>query len=240
MRALRGHGMQAANRTSPGPARTRSPLAQGHNANGMQPMSQKDFQLMVDTTKKAIRDIRAADSQLRWDMLREDKHDKMSTERQVLDEIRDWRRDQSEGIKMLTAEKERQAKLIDLGESKAYQEFKRACKLDAQEDERMYQHEAYLQDLENASWRADLVLVARENEKEVLVDRHENVMEARIIKSNLDMQEKQDEAANRSLEQQLEMAKLIKDLQQERLQATENLVFTRTCCKNPRHPRVQH
>merc|ERR1712130_293435 len=132
------------------------------------------------------------------------------------------------------AEKDREAKLVDLGESKAYQEFKRACKLSAQEEQRLHQHGAYLQDLENAAWRRDLAVAASANEQEILVDRHENVMEARLIKSNLDMQKKQDETAKRSLEQQLEMATLIKDLQQERLQAIENLAYTRTCHKNPR------
>jgi len=203
-------------------------------------MSPKEFQIIMDTTKKEIRAIRAVESQLGWDMLREDKHDKMSAEMQALEDIRAWRQEQSEGMKALVAEKKLQAQFVELGESKAYQEFKRASKLNAQEEERLQHHEAYLQDLENAVWRRDVALAAHANEKEVLVERHENVMDARLIKTNSKLQEKQDEAAKRSSEQELEMALLIKDIQQERLQAIENLAYSRACYKNPRPSTARH
>lgn len=195
---------------------------------------------MVDTTKKEIREIRAADAQMRWDMLREDKQDMMSAEKKALDEIQEWRQEQSEGIKALVAENERRTKIIELGESKAYQEFKRECKLNSQDDEIQHNRAAYLQDLENAAWCADLTRAANDREKDVLADHRESEVETRLIQSNLILQEKQDEAANRAFEQNLEMAKLMKELQQERFQAVENLAYTRAAYKNPRSSTARH
>merc|ERR1711972_768438 len=102
-----------------------------------------------------------------WEMLREDKQDMISAEKHASDEIREWRQEQTEGMKALITEKEQRMKIEELVESKAYQDFKRECKQGAQEDERQQHSETYLQSLENAAWLADRSHAGIQEEKEL-------------------------------------------------------------------------
>jgi hypothetical protein len=205
-------------------------------AKGLRQTSPTKVQSNIEQMRKEIREIRGVETQVRWQMQREDKHNIYAAEREASDEIREWRQDQSEGIKAFVAEKERLRRVIELEESKGFHEFKRERKQLNKEEEIEYNREAYSHDLENAAWRKDLAQAAYARDKELLLDRREDVNENRVIHSNLILQEKQNEGLERSFEQNLEMEKLVKDLQRERFQALENLAYARTCSRLHRPP----
>merc|ERR1712151_618031 len=184
-------------------------------------------------TKKEVREIRSIESQMKWNMQREERKEKILEEKEAIDEIRDWRWKQTDEMKAYVEEKEAELRLMDLQESKSFQEFKREVKVVEKQEEQRYIHEEYIKDTENAAWRAELAKAAVESDKVLTYERHENLKEIREIKTVQKIQEKADEDETRAIEQTLDLANQARLLQQERDQLLQNLEFARACQRNP-------
>merc|ERR1719242_2544383 len=65
----------------------------------MQPQTVQEFQRMLEETKKEVREIRAIEAQMRWNLAREESRERAQEEEAVITDIRDWRWRQSEEMK---------------------------------------------------------------------------------------------------------------------------------------------
>jgi len=199
--------------------------------NGSRPESLQEFRRMLEETKREVRDIKAIESQLKWNMQREEKKEKSLDEKAAVEEIRDWRWRQSDEMKAYRTAKAQAFKATELKESRSFQEFKREVKERDRLDERRQVEEIYLQDRENAQWRAELAKVAHEKEKEICVERVEDYLEHRDIRNNQKLQERLEADENRALEQTLEMHAIAREIQMEKEQLLRNLEHSRAACQ---------
>merc|ERR1740117_1653054 len=58
--------------------------------NGSQPSTIQEWRKMLEETKKEVREIKAIESSLKWNMQREDKKEKFSEAKATVEEMRDW------------------------------------------------------------------------------------------------------------------------------------------------------
>jgi len=188
---------------------------------------------MLEETKREVREIRAIEAQMRWNMAREETREKALEEAAEENEIRDWRWKQSEEMKAFVAEKAHQTKVTEIKESKEFQEFKRENKLLAKEEDLRHIQEVYEKDTENAAWREEAAREVAEREKELVAERVEDVQFVREAKANQKVKEKAEADENRAHEQSLEMANMARQLQQEKEALLQSLQYVRNCQRSP-------
>jgi len=182
---------------------------------------------MLEETKKEVREIKAIESQLKWNMTKEEKKERHLEARTSVEEERDWRWRKSDEMKALAADRAQEAKLKDLKESKAFQEFKRETKAVAKGDEKRHIQQEYVQDRENAQWRAELVKEDHERSKMLVTNRVENYLEFREIRNLQKEQERFEADENRAIEQTLEMAAIAQEIAKEKEDLLRELEYSR-------------
>merc|ERR1719446_733861 len=89
----------------------------------------------LDQRKKEVQQIRALESQLRWDLQREERRQTKEEKLEEARQIMEWREAQVVGMKEYVEEKTREQRVKDLMESKEFQEFKREWKQATRHDE---------------------------------------------------------------------------------------------------------
>lgn len=188
---------------------------------------------MLEETKKEVREIKAIESSLKWNMQREEKKEKFSEAKATVEEMRDWRWREKDEMKAYTAAKLREHQVTDLKESKSFQEFKRETKVEAKEEEKQRIHEDYIQDKEHAQWRAQISRVVHDREKELVVARVEDYLEGREIRNYQKEQQKVEADETRALEQTLEMAAIAREIAQEKEQLLQTLEHSRAAQRAP-------
>jgi len=188
---------------------------------------------MLEETKREVREIKAIESQLKWNMQREEKKERLVQAKETVEEIRDWRWKQSEDMKAHKAAKARENKATELKESKSFQEFKRETKAIAKEVFKQQITEEYLQDRENAQWRAELVKMVHEREKELVNARVEDYLEHREIRNWQKQQEKIEADENRAIEETLEMQAIAREIAKEKEQLLDSLEHSRAAQRAP-------
>lgn len=188
---------------------------------------------MIDDTKKEVREIRSLETQMRWNMAREEAKQVEGEEKEKENEIRDWRLRQSDEMKEHIAEREHAIKVEELEESRDYQQFKREYKAVTKDAEQQAITEEYLQDMENASWRADLARMEMERERDLVVEKVDGVKELQEIKKQEKIAVKMQEEEERQFEQNLEMERMAKELAREREQLLASLQLTRAAQRAP-------
>merc|ERR1712216_732137 len=195
--------------------------------NGAQPATIAEWRKMLEETKREVREIKAIESHLKWNMHREEKKERLIEAKATVQEVRDWRWKQKEEMQAYTAAKTAEAKEADLKDSKAFQEFKREAKAVNAAEERKQITEDYLKDRENAQWRAELCKAVQEREKDAVNNRLDDVLEIREIRNHQKEQEKLEADENRAHEQTLEMAAIAREIAKEKEQLLETLEFSR-------------
>lgn len=182
---------------------------------------------MLEETKKEVREIKAIESQLKWNMSKEEKKERQLEAKASVEEERDWRWRKSDEMKALAAEKAQEAKLTELKESKAFQEFKRETKKVEKVEVKKQIQQEYIQDRENAQWRAELVKEDHERSKLLVTNRVENYLEFREIRNLQKEQERIEADENRAIEQTLEMAAIAQEIAKEKEDLLRELEYSR-------------
>jgi len=191
---------------------------------------------MVEETKKEVREIRAIEAQMKWNMDREDKKEH-ELERKVEDEeIRDWRWQQTEEMRAYVEEKTQEIRATELMESKDYQEFKREKKAEAKEDEIQFNKEVYEQDLENAAQRLELVRETAERDQEVLAERLESTLHVKDHRQQEKAKEANEQEEERLWEQSMAMRAMAEELAREKAALLESLELTKAAAARPTIP----
>jgi len=186
---------------------------------------------MLEETKKEVREIRAIEAQMRWNMAREEVRERTQKEAAALDDIRDWRWKQSDEMKQYVTEKAHRTKVEELQKSRDYQEFKREVKTLVKEEDLKIIQEEYQKDISNAQWRAEMEKERQIKEKEVVVGHAEDFQFLRETRAQQKSQEKAQEDERRALEQSLEMANMAKELAKEKEKLLQSLQCVRSCQK---------
>lgn len=196
-----------------------------------QPHSVPEFHRALKETEKEIRELRALESQMRWNMAREEVREKVNEKTAAEEEIRDWRREQIEKMKEYDAEKAQQAKVEELVDSKDFQEFKREVKLVTKEEDLRIIQEEYQKNIEHAQFRAEAAKEVYEKDKEVVTVHAEDMLHLREFKKEQKQQEKAKEEETRVIEQSLEMANMARELAREKEKLLQSLEYVRSCQK---------
>jgi len=188
---------------------------------------------MLEETKKEVREIRSVEAQMKWNMAREEQKNKIADEQEAEEEIRDWRWRESDEMKEYVETKKQDDRLVQLEESRDFQEFKREVKEVVKQEELQYISEVYETDVENAAWRAEFARAAAEQDKEVIIDRVENIRHIQEVKAQQKYQHQREEDDARVQEQNAEMANLARQLAREKEQLLESLELTRNAQRAP-------
>eukprot|EP00913_Durusdinium_trenchii_P030137 g28239.t1 len=72
--------------------------------------SVEELKRMIEETKKEVREIRQVESKTRWQIVREERRDKLAQTIATQSELRDWRWKQVEGMKALALQRAQEAK----------------------------------------------------------------------------------------------------------------------------------
>lgn len=147
------------------------------------------------------------------------------------DEIMDFRWRQSEEMKDYVQSKAREAKVLELEESRDFQEFKREARATVKEDAKRLISQEYMQATENAAWRLEKARVAAQKEKELAFERVQHVQEARHSRLAQVANQKREDEEERRFEEYLEMSHIAKQLEKENKALLQSLEFTRACQK---------
>lgn len=202
--------------------------------NGAQPESLQEWRRMLEETKREVREIKAIEAQLKWNMQREETKERTTEEKATVEDVRDWRWRQNEEMKAYRAGKAQIAKVTELRESKTFQEFKREAKDKNKDETRKKITEEYEQDREHATWRAAVHKVVLEREKELVADRVDDHLEHRELRQIQKVQERVEADENRALEQSLEMAAIADEIAKEKEQLLQSLELSRAA-QNAHH-----
>lgn len=140
------------------------------------------MQEKLEQVKKDMQMIRAAESSMTWEMLREEKQMQEEEVREEARQIMEWREQMATGLREEKEERNREQKIRELLESKDYQEFKRdwrkAMKQKEQEDNR----EQLEKKMEAARFKQELHDAAVAEAHMQLADRSEDQHELRNIR----------------------------------------------------------
>merc|ERR1712217_606919 len=123
--------------------------------------------------KKEVQQIRALESQLMWDMDREERKQTEAERREEAREIMEWRESQAVGMKEYVEQKTKEERIQELMESKDFQEFKREWKEAKRKDDLEWIKERLEQGMDQAAWNAELQRAAMAERQEECVDRLE-------------------------------------------------------------------
>lgn len=190
-----------------------------------------EFKRMVEETKKEVREIRALERQMKWNLQREEHKEVVLDKKSEEEDIRDWRWKQTEEMKAYAEEKAQEDRAVTLEESKAFQEFKRERKVETKVEDLRYIQEVYHQDLDHAEHRVEMAREQAEREQTVIADR----LESRMHLKEQKMQELQLARAKadeqRMMEQTLEMQAVAEQLAREKAALLQSLELTKAATR---------
>lgn len=186
---------------------------------------------MLEETKREVREMRALEAQMKWNMQREEKNGKLQETKEAEEEIRDWRWKQSMEMKSHAESKELETKIAELKESKSLQEFKREKKIEEKAMEQKYLQEMYDKDIEKASTRMEIKREEMEREHAYLAERYESQQHLKEALTAARVRAKAHEEEQQAAQLALEMEAQAKALTKERDAMMHNLELTRAAAK---------
>jgi len=174
----------------------------------------QDWRRMFEDSKKEVREIRAVEARMRWDLWRDENRSRILDEKAVETEIRDWRRKQSHEMKTHMEEKNHDALVRALLESKQLQEFRREQKMLQKEEDLKAIEEQRVQDIEDTAWMTALTKTSVERQKLLLHERAKDLTEARDVKQ-------QQSLANQMITEEERQIQRVDEMLQIKLALTE-------------------
>jgi hypothetical protein len=187
----------------------------------------------IEETQKEMRQIRALESTIMWNLEREEKKQVEEEKREAAVDIMEWREQLACGLKEADEERSRQKLVQDLYASKEFQEFKRDAKQVLKEADIQHIKEQYQADVEHSQMQAELA-------KHAVMDRHATVLEnlegievLREVKENERVRTKKEQEQERARDQRLNFNHKHKQLRDEKQDLLRNLQQLRSLQKQP-------
>jgi len=193
----------------------------------------------LEETKREVRDIRAVERKLRWNLERQDKKENVVTARNQDSELRDWRWRQRSGMKQYVEQKASRARAADLRDSRNFQTFKREAKVAQKQEEMHHNAHKHQQDVGHAAQQAEIAQEQREKDHEVKLAKCESVLFQKEAKVRLEIESKIHDDQERVFEQTLEMNEIARQMCAHRSNLLESLELTKAAAKSaPRSART--
>lgn len=188
----------------------------------------EDWRQKLEKMQKEAREMKAMEAQLKWNMKREeDKMRKQITKEDARD-LAIWRREQEEDIAQYASKRAQENKLIELEESRDYQEFKRYVHNEQKECEIIDNKDQYAETKFNSDWDVELKRTVPLQENKERVDANlERLAHIANYKMEKDREEKFEENLARDLEENTLMQYQLQKAKEEKDEALRNLDFFR-------------
>jgi len=189
--------------------------------------SVQDWRSQLEETKKQIREIRAIEGQVRWNMEREEQHETVLKEKSEDLEIMERRAKESCEMSQYLAEKQHEINVVELQDAREFQEFKRDRRVVLKETDQKYIEEQYIHNRENARWNAELAKAVNGQTKEIISQRLDERTDVKEIEKQQQVQAKVAQEETRALEINLEMQNMFRQLQLEKDALLDSLQYVR-------------
>jgi len=186
-----------------------------------------DMKRKLEQVRREAREIKSLESQLRWDMQREEKRKVKEDKKEAEKEIMEWREDEAVGMKEYVVEKAKEQKVQDLQESKNFQEFKREVKEIKHEEELQRIREQLGEDMENSQWHADLSKAIAAERQEVAIENLDKIQDLREIRLMDKMKEQAQLEEERAFEMEAAMALEVQQMCAEKEELLKSLQHLR-------------
>jgi len=186
-----------------------------------------DMKRKLEQVRREAREIKSLESQLRWDMQREEKRKVKEDKKEAEKEIMEWREDEAVGMKEYVVEKAKEQKVQDLQESKNFQEFKREVKEIKHEEELQRIREQLGEDMENSQWHAELSKAIAAERQEVAIENLDNIQDLREIRLMDKMKEQAQLEEERAFEMEAAMALEVQQMCAEKEELLKSLQHLR-------------
>jgi len=186
------------------------------------------MQLELERLKKEAREARAEDAAIKWSMKREEDKEKRKEKKTDQAEIMQWRQNENRKMKELAAEKKQVQKVLELQESREFEDFKREKKAEHKATKIHENEDAYLETKDASEWAAERKKAFPPEDRAFIID--QNLEKYQLFAEyaiNQQALERQDTVEAEALREQQEMDYLISKARQEREQAIQSLEFFR-------------
>lgn len=188
----------------------------------------EDWHEKLAQMKREVAQIKADESQARWNMKREEDRARNMEMKQDAKDYMNWRQDQAMETKECAAERDMANKDFYLKCSLEYQEFKRAAHQNQKEEDIHRNKEDYLESKDNSQWYMDLKKTLPAEERKMIIDMN-------LERYALMAESRTEETQRKQLEQRMEMEQAEQDelsyqmlqVQKERDAALHTLEFIR-------------
>jgi len=187
----------------------------------------------LEQAKKEVQQIRSIESQLKWDLQREERRQTEEEKREEARQIMEWREAQVVGMKEYVEEKTREQRIQDLMESKEFQQFKREWKAATRQDEVERAKEQLAEDMEYSHWQAELQRAAMADRQLMNSERYDSYQDLREIKLNEQQREKVQVEEDRAHEVHLEVSHKVNQMAAEKEELLRSLQLLRARHKVP-------
>eukprot|EP00933_Yihiella_yeosuensis_P023308 TRINITY_DN18151_c2_g1_i1.p1 TRINITY_DN18151_c2_g1~~TRINITY_DN18151_c2_g1_i1.p1 ORF type:complete len:786 (+),score=181.57 TRINITY_DN18151_c2_g1_i1:67-2424(+) len=221
--------------SSSGANGTVSVASNGYHINPAQPTA-GDFAAMrvkIEQEKKEVQQIKAIQSQLKWDIEREEKRQTAEERSEEARKIMEWREAQEKGMREYVEEKTREQRVQELLENKDFQVFKREWKQAMRNEEIERIKEQLAEDLDNAHWKVELQKAIAIDRQAQLQDRLDESEELRQIKQDERVREKAQQEEERTHELALEFVHQANQVASEKEELLRSLSLLRAAQKAP-------
>lgn len=212
-----------------------NPLSFASISSAAMPLS-KDFagiRIGLDKEKKEVRQMKGIESQLKWDMYREERSQTEEERREEARQIMAWRDREAKEMREYVEGKSRDQRAIELMESKEYQEFKRAWKQAMRKEEIERIKVQLAENMDNAQWRVDLQKAVEIDRQLALQENMEAQQELRELKEKDRQREKVMQDEERARDLALEYAHQAQQISTEKEALLRSLALLRERQKAP-------
>ncbi|CAJ1377144.1 unnamed protein product [Effrenium voratum] len=146
--------------------------------------------IRLDREKKEVRQIKALESQIKWDMQREETRQTELERREEARQIMEWRDQEVREMREYVEGKSREQRALELLESKEYQQFKRDWKQAKRKEEIERIKVQLAEDQDNAKWRIELQRALEADRRLLLQEAAEAQEELKELKEKERQKEK--------------------------------------------------
>jgi len=173
-------------------------------------MSIEDWKRKLEQVKRETREMKSMEQGAKWQMKREEDIKKKEDYKAATEEITDWRKSASNGMRDYIKDVKLGAKQMELGESRDFQDFKRDHKIEEKQIDQMNIKECYEDVKENSEWEAQLQKDRPPEERRLIIE--ENLEKYHLVaeynaaeKAFEDAEDLDSKALDRQLRMNLEL-----------------------------------
>lgn len=184
----------------------------------------EDWRARLEQVKRETREMKAMEAQLKWGMKRDEEKARKVEKVHDKKDLMQWRQDQQRDALDYASAKKRETKLIELQESRDFQETKRAVKQAEKEEQLALAKEQHIETVEHSEWHIELKKVTDAERQRLVIEEHLERYQ-HFAEHNLEEQqrEKQEQRASAQESEEQEMKFMMQKAMADRDKALASL-----------------